>query len=133
MADVRHTFEVERPARLLVEMGTRELPQDGSIHQGAPFPRPRGRGIHLQSCKLSLTGLSIEMRSRHFSRRPDLQLFTLLAGSGSDTRSCRWPWTSQRSPLIGPATTTELSSKAAERFFALTPPLERDPLLFFDT
>src|SRR5262245_24734227 len=59
MADVRHTFEVERPARLLVEMGTRELPQDGSIHQGAPFSRPRGPGFtyrlvssRLQDCQL---------------------------------------------------------------------------------
>src|SRR6516162_10376480 len=102
MADVRHPFEVECPARLLVEMGTRELPQDGSIHQEAPFPRPRGAGrpftyilvsSRLQDCQLKCA-LDTLAAVRTFSSSSCSHVWV------TDTRLCRWPWTSRRSPLI---------------------------------
>jgi len=73
------------------------------------------------------------MRSRHFSRRPDLQLFVLLARSGNRHEVVQMALDESAIPAHCPATTTKLSSNAIKGFFALTSHLERDLLLFFDT
>src|SRR5262249_47678708 len=64
----------------------------------------RGFTYNLVSSRLQYCQLEC---ARHFSRGPDLQLFVLLPHSGTDTRLCRWPCTNQRSPLVGPVSTTE--------------------------
>jgi len=73
------------------------------------------------------------MRSRHFSRRPDHQLFVLLATFGYRHEVVQMALDESAIPAHWYGHYYRVSSNAAKGFFALTSHLERDLLLFFDT